>query len=83
MSETNKYERDFGGEAAFPSTTHTADGHTVNGPNWGVTKREYFAIKILAGLVADTNFDVKAATAAQVAVEFADALISELKKGGA
>lgn len=45
----------------------------------GLTKREYAAIKIMAGLAADPNM-TNAESSARVAVEFANALFTELEK---
>lgn len=46
----------------------------------GMTKREYFAIKILAGFAADPNCDESSTVHAEAAVRWADALIAELNK---
>lgn len=47
MSEQNK-----DGGRAFPSTTHTDDGHLVNGPEFGMSLRDYFAAAASTGLLA-------------------------------
>lgn len=47
----------------------------------GLTKREYFAGQVLSGLSADPYFDGTPQSAAIAAVQWADALISELEKG--
>jgi hypothetical protein len=39
------------GGSAFPSTTHTAEGHAVNGPEFGMTLRDYFAAKAMQSIV--------------------------------
>jgi hypothetical protein len=45
-----------------------------------MTRREYFAIKILAGFAADPNCDEGGPVHAEAAVRWADALIAELNK---
>lgn len=42
--------------------------------------RERAAIAALGGLLADSNVDAEGDTVAQVAIEYADALIEQLKK---
>jgi len=47
----------------------------------GLTKREYFAVKILSGMISNQMvFDMSDAQAAMFAVKSADALIAELNK---
>lgn len=63
-------------EPAFPAYEY---GHS------GLTKREYFAAHILAGICADPNVGLNdhggvSPTYAKMAVAFADALITELAK---
>lgn len=46
----------------------------------GLTKREYFAIRLLAGLIVSKNYHTPAqqATNASIAVEYANALLKAL-----
>lgn len=37
---------------AFPSTTHGAEGHLVNGPEFGMSLRDYFAGEALKSYVS-------------------------------
>ena len=46
----------------------------------GLTKREMMAMHILAGFLSDCEFDVTKQTAAEMAVEQADALLAELER---
>ena len=46
----------------------------------GLTKREMMAMHILSGLLSDYEFDVTRQVAAEVAVQQADALLSELDR---
>ena len=46
----------------------------------GMTKREMMAMHILAGFLSDCEFDVTKQTAAEMAVEQADALLAELER---
>ena len=46
----------------------------------GLTKREYFAIRVMAGFAADPNCDETAPVHAEAAVRWADALIAELNR---
>jgi len=65
-----------GSRNAFPTNGRMFDAAT------GLTKREYFAIKILAGIVSNPNLD-KGSTdeiIAKCAVQTADALIEALNK---
>lgn len=66
-----------GKDSAFPSTTHGASGHQVNGPEYGVSKREYFAVLILQGIVANSSFSPNADWA-PLAVQQANRLIEVL-----
>jgi hypothetical protein len=64
--------------SAFPSTTHTAEGHVVNGPEFGLTKRELFALhlsKKYHPAYPETREELAA-----YAVKHADALLAELEK---
>lgn len=46
----------------------------------GLTKREYFAIKALQGILANSSEDISEEMASKEAVRFADALLEELDK---
>ena len=46
----SEHEKDGG--PAFPSTTHTAEVHAVNGPEVGMTLRDYFAIRFATSIMA-------------------------------
>jgi len=46
----------------------------------GLSKREYFAIKILSGFAADSSMEGGSDTCSKLAVSWADALIKELNK---
>jgi hypothetical protein len=37
---------------AFPSTAYTAAGHSINGSEFGMTLRDYFAAKALQGVLS-------------------------------
>jgi hypothetical protein len=66
---------------AFPSTTHTADGHPVNGPEFGLTKREYFAGKFMAQMISEIDWSssfVDPLRIASDAVVAAEALLDAL-----
>lgn len=54
--------------------------HPVRKVCTGLTKREYAAIQIMAGLAADPNTTCNEQIAAKVAREWADALFDELDK---
>lgn len=67
------------GGCAFPSTTHTADGYSVNGPEFGMTLRDYFAAKALVGLVQNWSIPCQPCramdNAASTAYAMADAML--------
>lgn len=65
-------------DSAYPSTTHTADGHSVNGPEYGLTKREYFAGLAMQGLLEIGTLGQD--YVGSCAVAYADALIAELNR---
>lgn len=67
-----------GNDCAFPMMDHSPS----TGPNfyYGLTKREYFAIQIMAGLASDPNFNTASGTSAEISVRGADALLAELAK---
>ena len=46
----------------------------------GLTKREMMAMHILSGFLSDYEFDVTRQMAAEIAVQQADALLSELDR---
>lgn len=48
----------------------------------GMSLRDYFAAKALAGMLADPNFDDGAIRAAELAFLVADAMLAERAKGG-
>ena len=84
--------------SAFASTTHGAEGHLVNAPEFGLTKREYFAALAMQGMLANSHTresvirqtaikDIKepghiAQLYAEAAVRQADALIQALNAQG-
>jgi hypothetical protein len=52
-----------------------------NGYVWtGLTKREYTAIKIMAGLASDPRIEAPADMVAILALGWADAILAELEK---
>lgn len=68
-------------EPAFPSVTW--DGREfLPGHFSGLTKREYFAVLAMQGLLADPANDGSPESLALYAVKYADALLAELEKGG-
>ncbi len=62
-------------DVAFPSTIETANGYLIAA---GLTKREYFAIQIMNGILAAADFPFE--MAAKEAVRLTDKLIVELNK---
>lgn len=46
----------------------------------GLTKREYAAIKIMAGLAADFQLESSISETADIAINWADALLSKLEE---
>lgn len=67
-----------GRDRAFPGTELVGSQEVTNA---GMTKREYFAIKILAGFAADPQCDnYTIEDNVETAVIWADTLIAELNK---
>lgn len=67
--------------SAFPNQGLGTDGLPSHEPDFGVTKREYFAAKLMAGIVHDVQpelADLK--VCAEVAVQGADALLAALER---
>lgn len=65
---TNNYFADY---PAFPTTQDVGDV--------GLSKREYFAAAALQGIISNGGY-ANEKRAAELAVDFADALINELNK---
>lgn len=64
-----------------PQITSDANQSVVSLHNYGVTKREYFAAKAMAGYRANPNYtDAQPEQIASLAVQDADALINQLNK---
>lgn len=84
MSEQNKAEV-LGGESAFPITPPVDPAGGIAGgyyfPESGLTKREYAAIRIAAGMARFKlpGMPLPESTARE-AVELADAVLKELSK---
>lgn len=71
---------DRGKQYAFARNGYEfTDGEIVT-PHQGLTIREYFAGIALQGLLVDRNSFTKPETVADIAVDFADALIKRLEK---
>jgi hypothetical protein len=74
----------IGNNVAFPppekAVNDISNGYGYPEEYMGLTKREYFAVKALQGLCADSSRNGSEAKYAQSAVFFADALIIELNK---
>ena len=64
-----------------PNEPATGHGNPTDGGDPGVTKREYFASKAFAALIA-SEVDIEFSLLAKDAVEAADALIDALNEGG-
>lgn len=61
-------------QSAFPMPENEYHKH-----EWGLTKREYFAAKIMAGFISDSEMDnVQFGTLAKASVICADSLIKAL-----
>ena len=68
--------------SAYPAL-HSIDGNWVKEPlpqYGGLTKRELFAAMAMQGMLADHTCDAEPDAFAEVAVNYADALIAELNK---
>jgi hypothetical protein len=63
--------------AAMPSSSHLVDCSFISEP--GLTKREFFAIISLQGILSSTEY-ISGKNAAELAVSAADLLIIELNK---
>lgn len=74
-----KATRTVGDECAFAIPAFETPKTVWNRPQYGLTKREYFAIIALQGLLA-SNSDNFRKPAVEYAVEYADDLIKELNK---
>lgn len=66
-------------DAAFSSPGAHADGIGIANPEFGLTKREYFAAMAL-GLLLEYRLTDSVESYAEPAVKIADALIVELNK---
>jgi hypothetical protein len=68
-------------QPAFPNAWEETNEHGVKFPfvTNGLTKREYFAVQALAGLLAQSPCSASAEQFAQEAVRAADALIKALE----
>ena len=66
-------------EPAFPIQTESSD--KMNVPNYGLTKREYFAAMAMQGILASgkTNIDFSGKVAIQ-SIHFADELLKQLSQ---
>lgn len=63
-------------QSAFPMPENEYHKH-----EWGLTKREYFAAKIMAGFISDSKMDnVQFGTLAKASVVCADSLIKALNE---
>ena len=60
--------------------TESAFGSSDTQYTHGLTKREYIAAAVMAGLAADSKFTEFQGNAAEIAVAWADALIAELNR---
>jgi hypothetical protein len=66
-----------GSESAFATSAASPDGQTVF--EAGLTKREYMATVIMAGVISHHSFDGRLALAAQDAVAGANELLAKLE----
>lgn len=60
---------------AFPTNTANEGNDGACYPNYGMSLRDYFAAKALAGMLADSNFDHPPETAATLCYAMADAML--------
>lgn len=80
VSNANTREAARNGEgSAFPFQESDASGQPRTGPEWGLTKREYFAAMAMQGLAADHEMN-ELDDIAKDAVTLADMLLKELAK---
>ena len=74
------------GGPAFPMAFQSLDrqGNPDSSPNveWGMTLRDYFAAKALAGMCADSEISGSAEAYAESAYKFADAMLAARANGG-
>lgn len=74
--ENNKIQGD---SPAFSKAAFYTDEYGIDAPQEGLTKREYFAVMALQGMLAKYGSDYQVNNAKE-AVYWADALIEELNK---
>ena len=74
--ENNKTHGD---SPAFSKAAFYTDEYGIDAPQEGLTKREYFAVMALQGMLAKYGSDYQVNNAKE-AVYWADALIEELNK---
>lgn len=67
-------------EAAFPRPCGAANREEQNLEQTGMTMREWYAGQALCGLLADGDFNVKPAVAAELAFKIADAMLAESRR---
>ena len=68
-------------QPAFPYESKVAAGTQQDREFKGLTKREYFAIKCLQGLLSDPASGLKDDRFIKVAICYADDLLKQLKNG--
>lgn len=69
-----------GNESAFPSVEASTEPRNL-ATGGGLTKRELFAAKFVAALLANPDHECTPQTCAILALKYADALLAELAKG--
>ena len=67
-------------DAAFARPTSHTENYGTYSPEYGLTKREYFAAKAMQGLLTVIHHTDRPYNVAKEAVMTADALIEELNK---
>jgi hypothetical protein len=67
-------------DAAFARPTSHTENYGTYSPEYGLTKREYFAAKAMQGLLAIAQDDDSLQFLAKQSVRMADFLIEELNK---
>lgn len=69
-------------ESAFPyQDTHPmAESYTMRNSEEGLTKREYFALHLMQGMLANSNIGCSSRDLASEAVGAADLLIEQLNR---